>query len=67
VEPLAWELLLWRLHASLVAALDGLGDERVALERQAATERLMAVAETLNDGKARARFLSGRDVAKLLA
>jgi len=67
VEPLGWGSLVWRLRASLMAALDGLGDERVAAERRTAVDRLMAVAGTLNDAAARSRFLSQREAAKLFA
>ena len=63
---LAWGSLLWRVHASLAAALEELGDDRAAVERRAATERLMAVAGTLNDGSVRSRFLESRAAAELL-
>ena len=67
VEKLGWASLGWRLRASLVAALDRLGDERAAAERRIAVDRLMAVAGTLNDTSTCSRFLSQSEAAKLLA
>lgn len=66
VESFGWGSLVWRLRASLVAALDELGDERAAAERRIAIDRLMAVAGTLNDAAGRSRFLSQREAADLL-
>ena len=47
VAPLGWQWLAWQLRASFVAALDALGDERLATERRSAVEVLMAVAGSL--------------------
>ncbi len=66
VESFGWGSLAWRLRASLVAALDELGDERAVTERRMAIDRLMAVADTLNGTPARSRFLSQREAADLL-
>jgi hypothetical protein len=66
VTSLGWGSLVWRLRASMVAALDELGDERAAAERRTAIDRLMAVAGTLHDPSARFGFLSQRAAADLL-
>ena len=66
VAPLGWQWLAWQLRASFVAALDALGDERLATERRSAVELLMAVAGSLSDASARARFLVQPIAADLL-
>ena len=66
MAPLGWQWLAWQLRASFVAALDALGDERLATERRSAVELLMAVAGSLSDASARARFLSQPIAAKML-
>jgi hypothetical protein len=66
VTPLGWQSLAWRLRESLVSALDAIGDERVAAERRAAIDALMAVADSLRDATARDRFLSEPVAASLL-
>jgi class 3 adenylate cyclase/tetratricopeptide (TPR) repeat protein len=68
VAPLGWQSLAWRLRASRAAALAGLADGGAAAkERRAAVDILMAVADTLRDATARARFLSQPAAARLLA
>jgi predicted ATPase/class 3 adenylate cyclase len=67
VMPLGWQSLAWRLRASRAVALAGLGDATAAAERRAAVDLLMAVAGTLRDAAARARFLSRPAAASLLA
>jgi hypothetical protein len=66
--PLGWQSLAWRLRASRAAALAGLADGgAAAAERGAAVDILMAVAGTLRDPSARARFLSRPVAASLIA
>jgi class 3 adenylate cyclase/tetratricopeptide (TPR) repeat protein len=67
VAPLSWQSLAWRLFASRAVALSGLGDNTAVAERRAAVDMLMAVAGTLRDASARARFLSRPAAARLLA
>jgi tetratricopeptide (TPR) repeat protein len=66
VAPLGWRTLAWRLQASRVAALTGLGDQRAAAERRTAVELLTVVAGTLRDTSVRSRLLSQRVAAGLL-
>jgi hypothetical protein len=66
VAPLGWRTLAWRLQASRVAALTGLGDQRAAAERRTAVQLLTAVAGTLRDTSVRSRLLSQRVAAGLL-
>lgn len=65
VRQLGWRSLEWRLSASLVAALDGLGDARATVERRQAAELLTAIAGTIGDTAARSRFLSQSAAAGL--
>ena len=67
VAGLDWQSLVWRLQATRSAALAALGDTRAEAARQAGTNTLRLVAETLDDASARACFLSQPEAAKLRA
>jgi hypothetical protein len=66
VAPLGWRLLVWRLQAARTMALEALGDARAAVARKEAVAALTAVAATLHDDAARARFLAQPTAIALL-